>query len=332
MSEERLKSIVISGFGVKLRKEGQLIGVTDKEGEKRFISPYRLEQVIITGEVSITSGALRLLIEKGVDVVLIGKYPPLFARLVRSDQLCSLWREQITMSEAKKLEIGKEILSTALYNKGRILQSIEKNRNDVEFKEEFRLLKEARDKMEYASSLAELMGLEGSGSRVYFSALRMIIPAEWGFNGRKKRPPKDPINALLSYGYTILHHRVENALMLAGLTPFVGIIHSTYRNRPALSFDLTEEFRQVIVDRVVLTEMIRSKLKKTEFESDELSGGCFMSESRKKAFLHALYSRFEDRHTYGDEQIPFGEIIFMQAKKLAKAVTDEERYTGFKYR
>ena len=118
--------------------------------------------------------------------------------------------------------------------------------------------------------------------------------------------------------------------MLAGLTPFVGIIHSTYRNRPALSFDLTEEFRQVIVDRVVLTETLRTKLKDTDFEST--SGGCFMTEETKKAFLNALYVRFEAVHSYAGEEMPFSDIIFMQAKKLARAIKGEEVYKGFKYR
>ena len=93
------------------------------------------------------------------------------------------------LSESKKVEIGKEILSTAIYNKGRMLMSIEKNRRDVDFKDAHERLKEARDKMAQVSSIPELMGLEGCGSRVYFSALKKLIPAELDFNGRKKHPP-----------------------------------------------------------------------------------------------------------------------------------------------
>lgn len=328
---EGLKSLVISDFGVKVRKESQLIAVTDSEGKKRLISPYNLEQVVITGEVSITSGAVRLLLEKEVDVVFIGKYPPLFARLVRSDEIGGLWKEQIKMSEAKRMKIGKEILSTAVYNKGRILHSLE-DRKGVDFKGEKEKLEDVREKMEQASSLAELMGLEGEGSRVYFMAIKKIIPQELGFKGRKKHPPSDPVNALLSYGYTILHHRVENGLMLAGLTPFEGVIHSTYRNRPSLSFDLTEEFRQVIIDRVVLTEVVRGEIKEGDFEWDETSRGCFMKEDKKKEFLKILYARFEEKHRYENEKMQFRDIIFMQAKKLAKAIKGDEKYNGFKYR
>ena len=194
MIEERLRNLVISEFGVKLTKSGDLIEVLDKDGSKKQISPHDLEQVIITGEASITSGVVRLLLEKGVDLVFIGRYPPLFARVVRSDQsfISDIWRAQIMMSDEMKLEIGREILQSAVYNRIRMLQHLSKNREDLTFDDAVRRLKDIRRKMEKAEDSFELF-TQG----------------------------------------------LSTDLMLAGLNPFEGTIHASYRNRPALSFDLT---------------------------------------------------------------------------------------------
>ena len=335
MIEERLRNLVISEFGVKLTKSGDLIEVLDKDGSKKHISPHDLEQVIITGEASITSGVVRLLLEKGVDLVFIGRYPPLFARVVRSDQsfISDIWRAQIMMSDEMKLEIGREILQSAVYNRIRMLQHLSKNREDLTFDDAVRRLKDIRRKMEKAEDSFELMGYEGEGSHIYFSSIRSVIPEKLSFEGRKKRPPPDPVNALLSYGYTVLHSRVEYGLMLAGLNPFEGIIHASYRNRPALSFDLTEEFRQVIVDRVVLTDIVRGRVKERDFEYDNESGGCFMVEEFKRGFLERLYARFEEEYMVEEEgKMQFIDIIFRQAKKLKRAIMGEEQYRGFRYR
>ncbi|HEC56486.1 MAG TPA: CRISPR-associated endonuclease Cas1 [Candidatus Syntrophoarchaeum butanivorans] len=334
MIEEHLRNLVISGFGVKLTKSGDLIEVVDKEGSKRLVSPRDLEQVIITGEVSITSGLVRLLLEKGVDLVFIGRHPSLFARVVRSDHnfITELWRAQIMLSDERRLEIGREILQSAIYNKMRMLKSLEKNRRGLSFRDEIERLKEVEFGMGRAADSFELMGYEGEGSHIYFSAIGRVIPGELNFTGRKKHPPPDPVNALLSYGYTVLRSRVEYGLMLAGLNPFEGIIHASYRNRPALSFDLTEEFRQVIVDRVVLTDLVRGWVRLKDFVVDGESGGCLMQEEFKRGFLERLYRRFEEEYTVEGEKMQFIDIIFRQARKLAEAIMGREKYRGFRYR
>jgi CRISPR-associated protein Cas1 len=147
---------------------------------------------------------------------------------------------------------------------------------------------------------------------------------------REKHPPRDPVNSLLSYGYTVLKSRVEYCLMRAGLNPYEGILHAAYRNRPALSFDLMEVFRQPIVDRVVITQLTQKQVRVDEFElSEEM---CYLCEELKRRFLDALYHRFEDKYTYRGEELPFLDIIFEEAKVLAKAIRNDERYEGFRYR
>jgi CRISPR-associated protein Cas1 len=332
MIERRLRNIVISGFGSKVSRENELVKIVTQDGEKLQVSPRELEQVIIAGEVSMTSGVVRLLLENGVDLVFVEHRPTnFFARVVRSDynMITELWRKQLLMGEERRLEIAREVMDCAIYNKVRLLQSLAKNR-EVDYDTEIAYLNERRAYLASIIDSETLMGFEGDATKVYFGALRKIIPTDFGFLKRERHPPRDPVNSLLSYGYTVLKSRVEYGLMRAGLNPYEGILHLSYRNRSALSFDLMEEFRQPIVDRVVITQIAQRQVGRDEFEHrDEM---CYLCEEVKKRFLDALYHRFEDVYTYHGERMAFLDIIFEQAKVLAKAIGNDERYEGFRYR
>jgi len=233
------------------------------------------------------------------------------------------------MDEERKLEISKEIVDCLIYNKIRMLQHLEKNRN-IDFYEEIEYLQNKRGDSKDCDSKISLMGVEGDATKTYFSAIRKIIPEELGFIKRVKHPPLDPVNSMLSYGYTILFSRVSYELMLAGLNVFEGIFHESYRDRMALAYDLMEEFRQPIVDRVVMTEVVRGRVKKDDF--DMKPEMCYMKGGFKKSYLDALYTRFEDKYNYYGKSIEFLDIIFEQAKKLAKAIERNVSYKGFRYR
>jgi len=335
MLEYRLRNLIISGYGTRLQREGELIRVTYKDGgetRSMLLSPHNLEQIIIAGECSLSSGFVRLLIENKVDLVFIEHRPvKFFARVVRSDSnmITELWRKQLNISKEEQLRIAKEIEDAAIYNKMRLLQRLSKDRG-IETTDDIDYLINCRMRIEGASDIEALMGIEGIATRKYFDALRKFIPLEFGFSSREKHPPPDPVNALLSYGYTVLLSRVEYSVLLAGLNPFEGIIHSSYRSRPALGFDLLEEFRQPIIDRVVLSMISRKQLTPDDFELGEEF--CMIKEAPKRAFLDAIYSRLEDVHPYGDDRMPYLDIIFSQAKKLAKAIGEGVPYKAFRWR
>jgi CRISPR-associated protein Cas1 len=332
MIEQRLRNIVVSGFGSKVSRENELVKILTQDGEQIQISPREVDQVIVAGESSITSGVVRLLLKHGVDLVFVEHGPTnFFARVVRSDynMITELWRKQIRMAEDRRMEIAKEIMDCAIYNKLRILQSLAKNRA-VDFDKEIVYLNGRRAALRSIKGNETLMGVEGDATKTYFGAVRKIIPKEFGFEKRERHPPHDPMNSMLSYGYTVLQSRVEYGLMRAGLNPYEGILHAAYRNRPALSFDFMEEFRQPIVDRVVITQITQRQVRENEFERRE--DMCYMSEGVRKRFLEALYSRFEDAYTYHGERLEFLDLIFEQAKLLAKAIGNNERYEGFRYR
>jgi len=330
MIEKRLRNIVVSGFGYRIKSKENIVFIK-KEDEKFYFSPKEIEQLIIAGEVSITSNVIKLLIKNNVDIVFVEHNPNFFARVVKDDYnfINELWRKQLILTEERKLEISKEIVSCLIYNKIRLLQSIEKNR-EIDFSPDIEYLEKRREESSNCKDKISLMGCEGEASRAYFSAIRKLIPEEFGFVARIKHPPTDGINSLLSYGYTVLLSRVSYALMLAGLNIFEGIYHESYRERTALAYDLMEEFRQPIVDRVVLTEVVRGRVKKDDFFIKD--GMCYMKDELKRSYLDALYTRFEDKYNYEERNIEFLDIIYEQARKMAEAIGKDKRYIGFRYR
>ncbi|HEC92567.1 MAG TPA: CRISPR-associated endonuclease Cas1 [Candidatus Atribacteria bacterium] len=330
MIEKRLRNVVISGYGYKIKCRKNLVLIKG-ENENIIISPREIEQLVITGAVSLTSDVVRVLMDNNVDIVFVGHRPKFFARIVRSDYnfITDLWRKQIMLPTERRLEIAKEIVDCLIYNKLRMLQHLEKNR-DIDFSVEIDRLKYEREKSSTYEDIPSLMGVEGDATRIYFSAVRKIIPKEFGFKKRVKHPPLDPINSMLSYGYTILLSRVSYGLLLSGLNVYEGILHESYRNREALAYDLMEEFRQPIVDRVVITFIVRGMVKTDDF--DIRKEMCYMKENFKRNYLDSLYSRFENMYRYLGKPMEFLDIIFEQAKKLSNAIKNDEKYVGFRYR
>lgn len=235
MIQKKLRNVVVSGFGIDVRKDGDLIRVVENDGRSTLVSPREMEQLIICGDISVTSGAVELALTSGVDLVFVEHRPNFFARIVREDynMITELWRKQILLDPNRRLSIAREIVGCAIHNRIEIARSISANR-DIDLRDGIERMKEAARSIAGCSSVESLMGIEGSAAREYFHSISKIIPEELCFDGREKHPPKDPVNAMLSYGYTVLRSRVEYALLLAGLNPYEGILHArTGRGPPS---------------------------------------------------------------------------------------------------
>ena len=334
--ELTLKNLIVSKHGTRLSREGSMMvaEVRSKDGtkERRKFSPLEIEQVIITCEASVTSGLIRLLLEEDVDLVFVHHRPNTFARVVdqRENIITDLWKKQLTMPEEEKVSLAKAFVRAGGKNKVYLLRSLSRSYR-IDLKEQMERIGTIMEELDREKSINEIFGFEGNMAERYFKAVRRILPGEIGFFGRKKNPSPDPVNAMLSYGYTVLASRVEYGLLKAGLNPYEGILHSTGRGRKSLTFDLIEEFRQPIVDRVVLTLVARKQLHGDDFIYPE-EGVCHIDGEGKRLFLDSLYSRFEDTFTCEGNEKNFLDIINLQAGKLAEAVRTGGEYQGFLYR
>lgn len=172
-------------------------------------------------------------------------------------------------------------------------------------------------------SLEALRGLEGSGARAYFAILRAGLhwKGERPFEGRNRRPPRDPVNALLSLGYSLLTDAMTSALELAGLDPFAGFFHSEAYGRPALALDLVEEFRPLIVDSLVLTLVNKRMLDEHDFEEGE-QDGIFLKKRGLKVFFKGFNRRLATPiyHPYARKALSYQKCFELQARLLRKMI------------
>ncbi len=174
------------------------------------------------------------------------------------------------------------------------------------------------------SAYGRLQGYEGSGTATYFNSFKHLLNAPDLFNGRTRRPPLDPVNALLSYGYTILLNQIISAIGTVGLDPYVGYLHTSQYGKPALALDLMEEFRPLIVDSVVISIFNNGILQRKHFTT-ELGGAHRLSDYGRRTFLTKLEARFDETITHPtfNYKATYRRSLELQARLLAKYLMNE---------
>jgi CRISPR-associated protein Cas1 len=191
--------------------------------------------------------------------------------------------------------------------------------------------------LEKATGTDEIRGIEGIAAAQYFGAFNHLIVDQNGdfvFKERSRRPPLDPVNALLSFTYTLLAHDVRSALETVGLDPAVGYLHTDRPGRPSLALDLMEEFRSVIADRLVLSLINRRQVGRSGFKHAE-NGAVVMDDDTRKVLLTEYQKRKQTEvyHPYIEEKVPIGLLFFVQANLLARHIRgDIDGYPPFFWR
>lgn len=170
------------------------------------------------------------------------------------------------------------------------------------------------------------MGHEGMATREYFRAWRLVLDAQWGFTSRQRRPPPDLVNAMLSFGYTLLLHEAIAAVEMARLDPAVGFLHQARWGRPNLALDLMEEFRPLIVDAVVLRCATTGMITCEEFETIP-DRGCLLSAKGRHSFLAAYERRMLTLFTHAltARRVSYRVGLGLQAKALARAILNPDQ-------
>ena len=174
-----------------------------------------------------------------------------------------------------------------------------------------------------ATTLDQLRGFEGAGAKTYFGAVGELLGEAWRFRARKRQPPPDPVNALLSYGYTLLFYNVYALLRARGLNPHVGFLHSLRSGHPALVSDLMEEFRAIIVDTVVLTLILNNRIQPEDFiHADDAAHPCLLSGQGRKTFVSAFEQKMNDplTHPVTGLHLDYRRCIEAQVQALAAVV------------
>jgi CRISPR-associated protein Cas1 len=324
-----LNTLYITSEGAALRKDSENV-VVDIDGAERARAPMHMLASIVTfGAIFVSPPLMQSCASRGIVIVLLDRNGRFQARIegpVSGNVL--LRRQQYRASDAPA-QIVKSLLAGKIANQRVVLQRALRDYGD-ETPSAARATIEAATKrlagilrgVEACDELEKLRGMEGEAAQLYFGVFNHLIRSpdqEIAFRGRSRRPPLDPVNALLSFLYTLLTHDCRSAAESVGLDPAVGFLHRDRPGRPSLALDLMEELRPVLADRLTLSLFNRRQLRSTDFQFQD-TGAVMLTDDARKTVLTAWQERKKDerKHPFIDETAPLGVTPFLQAQLLAR--------------
>jgi CRISPR-associated protein Cas1 len=267
--KEAIMIVYVTQQGAEIVREGRHLLVRKEDTTYHTLFIHKLEQLIICGRVHLTVPALQLLFSEEIDTVFLRRDGRYVGRLSCSESKnVFLRKRQFALSDDTDfcLRQSGAILTGKLRNMLTLSQRIARSRKGCNLSKTLGALKDAQTSIDGVQTLAQLRGIEGAAAAAYFSGLRQGLDDDFGFRRRIRRPPTDPVNALLSLLYTCLINRTYAAVRLAGLDPQPGVLHSLDYGRHALPLDLVEEFRAPLADALMLALFNRRMLQQKDFE------------------------------------------------------------------
>jgi CRISP-associated protein Cas1 len=319
--------------GARVGKRGEVLTVTKGEQEIGRARLKDVSQLVLCGNVQVSTQTVQLLCEAAVPVVYLSR-GHWFYGVTQGITLRNAYDRaaqfRAASDPARTLAFARAIVSAKAANQRTLLQRNASHHAAVEVAEMATLLR----KVEHMPDVDALLGIEGAIAAKYFSRFgAMLRPrdfdAEWDFAARNRRPPRDPVNALLSFGYALLAKECTVALLSEGLDPWWGLFHQPRHGRPALALDLMEEFRPLIVDSAVLTAVNTGMISARDFIRSQAA--CVLNDRGRKAFIRAYEARLDQlvTHPRFDYRCSWRSIIRLQARLLSRWLRgDVPAYTG----
>jgi CRISPR-associated protein Cas1 len=325
-----LNTVYIITEGASLRKDGENL-VAHVDGAERARIPFHmLASLVLFGPISISPALIGACAASGITIVLLDRAGRFQARVegpVSGNVL--LRRAQYRTAEAPA-EIVRSLVIGKIANQRAILMRALRDHGDgfpadrkTAIESVVNRLAQIVARVERKDDSTDAMrGSEGEAANLYFSVFDYLIlnPAhELRRAGRSRRPPLDPMNALLSFLYALLTHDCRSAAEAVGLDPAVGFLHRERPGRPSLALDLMEELRPVLADRLALSLINRQQVQPQDFVTED-SGAVRLKDEARKVVLSAWQERKKDerQHPFLDEKAPLGLVPYLQAQMLAR--------------
>ena len=308
----------------------------DVEREKKLQVPlHHLSGLVCFGNVLVSPGLMHRLADEGKSLVLLDSNGRFKARLegpVSGNIYLRQAQHQQTANPAFALDVARSCVAGKLKNSRQVLLRAAREADDDG---DGQALSRAADDLAAslralaaASDLDTIRGIEGEAARNYFAALNQVlkpqIRGDFGFTGRTRRPPLDPLNALLSFLYSMLMNDCRSAIESVGLDPQLGFLHAVRPGRAALALDLMEEFRPYLADRLALTLLNRGQIVAGNFDRRE-GGAVLLNETGRKAVVVAYQERKQEEllHPLLESKAPIGVLPLLQARYMARTIRGE---------
>ena len=317
--------LVINNYGAYLRKKKDsfLVKLDDRDVEVPIV---KVDSIWISTSALVSTDAIHSAMENNIDIVFLDKYGDPYARIwhPKIGSTTRIRRKQLEISNSSRgVEMVKEWCASKMRDQIQLLRRLKKTRKEnTELVDAIDTIKKHREVLTQITGVINekrqtILGLEGASARTYLKALSSVMPDEFTFNGRSRRPAEDPFNCALNYGYGVLYGVIERACILAGIDPYIGILHTDDYNKESFVYDIIEKYRGII-DRTVVYLFTRRKFKQSCF--DRMEYGCTLNNEGKKILLTELNATLDETHQHQGKQMKTRNIIQSELHEVANTL------------
>lgn len=317
--------IYITEQNTKLRIRNNCVRVerdTAASAETLWQAPIgTVSQVVLSGNIGLTTPAIAAFLDRQIDVTFLDSHGNFRGRLLsEADPHATVRRRQYRALEIPEFvrSVVRSLIRGKIRNQKFLLQRADRDDPGMFLTSVIQKLTDAEHSLDTKTTVNAMRGVEGTAAAAYFSGFRTIVGMKWRFHRRLKNPSPDPVNAMLSFGYTLLSQLAVSAVQTVGLDAYAGFLHEEAYNRPSLGLDLVEEFRPVI-DELVLSLCRTGAVSPENFEIDPGTRCCWMDAETKKVFIRAYEERMETRfvHPRTGTSLTLRQCMLEQARQIA---------------
>lgn len=289
----------------------------------------KVDGLVVLGRATVSQAVVMELLERKIPLSFLtqtGRYLGRLEPELTKNIFVRRAQWQAAGETPQAIHIVQAMIRGKLKNYRSSLLRTQRDNEGVNLSKQISILEDTIAPINQTHSINSLRGLEGAGSAAYFKAFpAMIRVADFTFNQRVRRPPTDPVNALLSLGYALLRHDIQSALNIVGFDPYLGYLHVERYGRPSLALDLMEEFRPLVVDAMVLSALNKRAIALDQFVAEPLSNAVSLTKEGLKVFLRLYEQKKQSKfkHPVLKRQCTYQESFEIQARLLAKYLMAE---------
>ncbi|MEL7511819.1 MAG: CRISPR-associated endonuclease Cas1 [Cyanobacteria bacterium J06554_3] len=321
--------------GMKVWKDHGRFVIDGPEVERVEVLIREVERILVFGNIQLTTPAIEACLDADISVVYLsqlGDYKGHLSSAEGVGMTALLAQFERRQDEVFRLETARSVVMGKLMNSKQLLLRLNRKPKLAAVVKAIAGLQRDMDAVAVGVQVEQLRGYEGAAAARYFKALGLLITNPgFEFSGRNRRPPLDPVNSLLSFGYTLLHNHILSLILAEGLVPYFGNLHGSQRKQMFLAFDLIEQFRAPIVDALIIRLLNRKSFSPTDFSWPNEQGRVYCTKGARRMFL----KRFEDRtsqqvlHPDVEAMVSYRRVLQLQVQRYKRSLMGGPIYAPY---
>jgi CRISP-associated protein Cas1 len=327
-----MAAIYLVEQGTSIYKDYQRFIIHVSEKPKLEVPIREVQQILVFGNIQLSTSVIQACLQEEIAVLFLSRYQGHLWSAESRDLENELVQVNRCHDTCFQLNVSKAIVYGKLMNSKQLLLRFNRKRKCREVEKAIVGITQDIEALELIDNLDTLRGYEGIGAARYFPAFgKLITNSKFEFSVRNRQPPTDPVNSLLSFGYTLLFNNVLSFIIAEGLSPYLGNFHYGERQKPYLAFDLMEEMRSVVVDGLVLKIINNSVFKPQDFDIVPSTGGVYLNQSARRVFLKQFEMRMNEEVSHPDlqSQVTYRHAIQLQVRRYKRSLLSGVAYEAF---